>query len=305
MSCAGVRLEEYLDGELGPDVRGEVESHLASCAPCRGELDGLRRLERLLLAAPAGAPPDAERLVAGIRARSRRGRGRWIGAAAAAAGLAAIVTLSLPERRPAIDVRAELESYARAPSAGIEARIRSAGPPGLAALERSLADPEVRIQFSAASLLFRLADGPTRERVLARFQQAREGNGGWTLADIGAEDEDLEIMPVAVNCALEGQERWAMGVLRRLYRLNPEAQGKLVDSVVQLLKMPNPRVQKLALDIVKELRIRFPLSAIVDLLDSPDVGDEALRILRRATGKDLGRDKEAWRKAIERKEDDL
>ncbi len=38
------RLSEYLDGELKPSERQEVESHLAGCAECAGVLEGLRQV---------------------------------------------------------------------------------------------------------------------------------------------------------------------------------------------------------------------------------------------------------------------
>ena len=120
---------------------------------------------------------------------------------------------------------------------------------------------------------------------------------------VGLEEDDAEIIPVAVSLAVDGQERWAMDVLKRLNRLDRLARGKVVESVVTLLRSTNPRVQKLALDIVKELEIEFPLPAIVELLDSPELGDEALRILRKATNKDFKKDKEAWKKAVEHEEE--
>ena len=94
-----------------------------------------------------------------------------------------------------------------------------------------------------------------------------------------------------------------MDVLRRLNRLDRLARGKVVESVVTLLHSVNPKVQKLALDIVKELEIEFPLSAIVDLLDQPELGDEALRILREATKKNFGKDKSAWKALVEHREE--
>ena len=116
---------------------------------------------------------------------------------------------------------------------------------------------------------------------------------------VGLEEDDAEIIPVAVSMATEGQERWAMDVLKRLNRLDRLARGKVMESVVTLLHSDNPKVQKLALDIVKELGIRFPLAEIVDLLDTPELGDAALKFLREQTGKDFGKDKAAWKKAIE------
>lgn len=329
MNCPEARLEEYFDGELGPDERREVEAHLGVCAACRGEVEELRQLEGLLRRVPAaGRSPDADRFLEGVRRHSRPRRA-WF--AAAAAVLLGVVSVTLVAR-PRVNVREELGRYAQSPSDAVEERIRSAGtravevlrasadakgPDRLAAaalllrlggeadrsrgldvLQSGLDDRDVRTQFAAASFLFRAADAPTRDRVLARFQQRREPNGGWALLEPGADEEDVEMVPAAVSMALEGQEGWALGVLRKLHRLNERAQGRIVESVVTLLMSDNPRVQKLALAIVKELEIEFPLSAVVELLDSPELGDEALKILRKASGKDLGKDKEAWKKAL-------
>jgi HEAT repeat protein len=376
MSCPDVRLEEYLDGELQGAPREAVEAHLASCEACRGELAELRRLEEVLRAVPAGAAPDAERFVARVRARSGRPRWAWLAAAAAVlvtAGLTVVLVARpgtpdvrevlaryaaspSPEAEAAIraagprglavleaalespdprvqfasasllfkmaddatrerlvarfqgpvDVRAELEKYAKAPSAEAELRIRSAGPVGLAVLERALEDGDARVRFAAASLLFRYADGPTRDWALARFQQRKESNGAWTLLDPGAEDTDVEIVPAALSALQSGGgDRWAIGVLRKLNRLDRAAQRKIVDSVVTLLKHPDPRVQRSALEVVKELDMDFPLSALVDLIDSPELGEESLKVLRKAVGKDCGADKESWKKAIAMKEKGL
>jgi hypothetical protein len=89
-----------------------------------------------------------------------------------------------------------------------------------------------------------------------------------------------------------------MNVLQKLNRLNRDAQRRIVDAVVTLLHSTNVDVQRHALEIVKTLDIEFPLPALVDLLDSPELGDEALRFLRQETRKDFGKDKQAWLKAI-------
>ena len=296
MNCADVRLDEYFDGELAEADRAVVDGHLAACEGCRAELDRSRKLEGILKSFPSGAAPDADRFVQSVRARSRRPSfTRW---AAAAAVLVAAAGLAIAALRGPVDVRAELVKYSEKPETSIEERIRSAGAPALRQLEGSLDDSDVKVQFAAASLLFKLADAPTRDRVLARYQQKKEVNGGWTLSEPGIDDSDAELVPVTVSLAVDGQNRWAIDVLGKLNRLNRQAQAKIVDSVVTLLHSTNVDVQRHALEIVKKLEIDFPLSAVVDLLDSPELGDEALRFLRTETKKDFGKDKESWLKAI-------
>jgi hypothetical protein len=307
MNCADVRLDEFLDGELEGADRAGVEAHLASCPECRSELERSRKLEGVLRSIPAsvrasaGKPspefPDADRFVQSVRFRSRRPELRpWMPAAAAL--LIAAGFLALLRGRAEVDVAAELSRYAQKPSPEIEDRIRTTGPLGLAALESALDGGEVRIQFAAASLLFKLADGSTRDRVLARYQQRKESASNWTLSEPGTDDEDSELVPVAVSLAVNGQDSRALAMLKKLNRLNGAAQRRIVDAVVTLLHSTNVEVQRHALEIVKKLDIEFPLSALVELLDSPELGDEALRFLKQETKKDFGLDKQAWLKAI-------
>ena len=53
-------LDAYLDGELEPDKRAELEQHLAGCAECKQKLDRLRQLREFFAAdAPHyPAPPE-------------------------------------------------------------------------------------------------------------------------------------------------------------------------------------------------------------------------------------------------------
>jgi hypothetical protein len=294
MNCVDVRLDEYFDGELAEADRAVVDGHLASCGACRAELERSRKLEKVLRSVTTGAAPDADRFVQSVRARSRRPSVlRW---AVAAAALIAVAGLAIVGLRGPVDVRAELVKYSEKPETSIEERLRSVGPAALRQLESAMDDSNVKVQFAAASLLFKLADAPTRDRILARFQQPKEA--GWTLSEPGIDDSDDELVPVTVSLAIEGQNRWAIDVLGKLHRLNRQAQAKIVDSVVTLLHSTNVEIQRHALEIVKKLEIDFPLSAVVDLIDSPELGEEALRFLRTETKKDFGKDKESWRKAV-------
>jgi hypothetical protein len=296
MNCADVRLDEYFDGELSDAERATVDGHLASCDACRAELERSRKLEQVLHSVSTSAAPDADRFVQSVRARSRR-PAPWRHAAAAAALIAVTAAIAFALRGP-VNVKSELARYAEKPETSIEERLRSAGPAALKEIEVAMDDPNIKLQFAAASLLFKLADAPTRDRVLARFQQSKESAGAWTLSEPGIDDSDDELVPVTVSMAVDGQDRWAMNVLKKLHQLNRQAQCRIVDSVVTLLHSTNVEIQRHALEIVKKLDIDFPLSAVVDLLDSPELGEEAHRFLKMETKKDFGKDKEAWRKAV-------
>jgi anti-sigma factor RsiW len=297
MTCADARLDEYLDGELAEADRKAVEGHLDSCAACREEIGRSRRLEALLRNIPAGEAPDGDRFLRMVRIRSRRRPRLFLSAAAFLIGTLMILT-SLKNTVP--DMLETVAAYARHPSLKLEDRIQAAGPAGIKEVEAMVDHADVRLQFAAVTLLFKLADGATRDRLLARYERKKEVNETWILSEPGVEEEDAELVPVAVSMALSGQDEWALEVLRKLNVFNVEARRKVVESVVTLLKSDQARVQKLAFDIVKELEMEFPLSAVVDLLDSPALGDEALRFLRKETKQDLGKNKEGWRKVVGR-----
>lgn len=304
MICAEVRLDEFLDGELAVADRRAAEEHLAGCATCRDELETLRRLEKVLRSVPAAAGPEPEPFLRGVRERSRSARaGRGVAAAAAAAVLAAAVLGYALRPRSSLDLHDALAAYAAGDTERAERRIRDAGPAGLALLRDAMENETGAAQFAAATLLFKLADSGTRERVLAWHQSRTASDDPWVLAEPGWEEGDVDLVPTAVSALSAGRsEQWAVDMFRRLRWLGKEARKRVVGSVVTLLKHENPRVQELALDIVREIDIDFPLSALVDLMDSPGLGAEALKILREATGEDHGSDQDAWRKAIQRRE---
>jgi hypothetical protein len=122
--CGPVRqaLGVYVVGAISPADRGEVDSHLTSCADCRADLAGLAGLPALLGRVPAAeatrllqeggsedAPPQLQ-LHSLLRLASRRRRRRlWPGLAVAAAvgliagggAIAASRALESPSRPPA------------------------------------------------------------------------------------------------------------------------------------------------------------------------------------------------------------
>jgi len=66
-NCGSIRweLSAYLDGELTPPQRTEVEAHLASCARCQGELNEMKALVTGVAALPKLQP--APRFLAEVR----------------------------------------------------------------------------------------------------------------------------------------------------------------------------------------------------------------------------------------------
>ena len=66
-------LTAFVSGGLEPDEAREVERHLSSCSLCRNELEGLRKVNRALAAAPPPVDPPSH-LKGEILARMRAER---------------------------------------------------------------------------------------------------------------------------------------------------------------------------------------------------------------------------------------
>lgn len=104
------RLGAYLDGELGPDERSEVETHLAACPECSALLADLTAVDTLAASLPAEAPEGyfdtfPARVLARVGQASRaparvRGLPAWTWAAAAALLLAVVAPLTLHRLAP-------------------------------------------------------------------------------------------------------------------------------------------------------------------------------------------------------------
>lgn len=63
------RLSDYLDGDLSPATRDDIEAHLRTCAVCRGVVEDLRALQASTAAWAAASTPPVEDLWPGIAAR--------------------------------------------------------------------------------------------------------------------------------------------------------------------------------------------------------------------------------------------
>jgi hypothetical protein len=104
------RLCAYLDGELPPGERTEVEAHLAACAVCTALLADLTAVDGAVRSLPAEAPDGyfetfPSRVLARLGAASRapvrpRRLPAWTWAAAAALLLAVVAPLTLRQRAP-------------------------------------------------------------------------------------------------------------------------------------------------------------------------------------------------------------
>ncbi|HOX43987.1 MAG TPA: zf-HC2 domain-containing protein [Myxococcota bacterium] len=104
-------LVALLDDALPAEARSRVEAHLAGCAACRQELEGLRRALRAIDGLPATAPGPGleaafEARFARERARGLRGVLRWLArpapalALGGAAAALALVLVLVPGRGP-------------------------------------------------------------------------------------------------------------------------------------------------------------------------------------------------------------
>jgi anti-sigma factor RsiW len=91
MNCTRLEtlLDDYVDDLLAPEVRVELERHIADCPACHGSLEESRRLQRASQALPRGIAPERD-LLPGIRdligRDARRAQGsswrRWAAVAA-------------------------------------------------------------------------------------------------------------------------------------------------------------------------------------------------------------------------------
>lgn len=69
-AMAHERLSEYRDGELAPELRADLESHLNLCADCRGTLDAWLFASRFLFSGSAvPSPIETEAFTARVMSR--------------------------------------------------------------------------------------------------------------------------------------------------------------------------------------------------------------------------------------------
>ncbi len=136
----------YLYGECDAAERASVERHLATCADCSAELDGLRGVRATLR---EWTPPEAELGVRVVRDRPGRRWLTWPAIPAWAQAAAATLVLATAAAIANVDVRIgngglDIRTGWRQPAAQVQAVANRSGSPAtasredLAALERRL-----------------------------------------------------------------------------------------------------------------------------------------------------------------------
>jgi hypothetical protein len=151
MTCdeARARLSALLDQALGPDERGQLEAHVATCVDCRRELGLLKNTVALLHSVnPVHAPAGfADRVLAAARPapwyrRLQRALSLpWsvkLPLAAAAALLVGVAVAHLLEMAPELQRAARVESPSPAVTESQEPPATPAGAPG----QKAKAEPE-------------------------------------------------------------------------------------------------------------------------------------------------------------------
>jgi len=97
MSHPAELLSAHLDGELTPQERSLVASHLSDCERCRSELEDLHRARAALRSLPLLEIPPGLIGVGETPTPVHRQRGIWVGAAAAiVVGVVAVAALLSP-----------------------------------------------------------------------------------------------------------------------------------------------------------------------------------------------------------------
>lgn len=173
-------LSPYLDGELDPDARRQVEAHLAECAPCRAALHDLRAI---VAAAPGyqGAPS---------------GRDLWPGIAA---GIERSRVVALPVRPAArhftlrqLVAASVLLAAAAGGLAWYAARQQGAAPGGSVAVEAPL-EPSLRLAGIGSR-----ADSAYDGAVADLEQVLAEGRGRLDTATVRVVEQNLKVIDRAI-----------------------------------------------------------------------------------------------------------
>jgi hypothetical protein len=167
------RLSLYLDGELAPAARTEVEGHLRGCSACALHLEELAAVDAAARELPVPAPPGYfDALPARVRARLPAPRRRtvpvWVWAAAAGLALAALTPLMFRETASPVPeaMRTEETERVAAPASTIATPTPAEAPPLGGARAKTRAAPKDAVASKP------VASAPAAPPVL--YERARE-----------------------------------------------------------------------------------------------------------------------------------
>ena len=302
MTCDEIRglLDEYHDRELEAGRAEAVRAHVGGCAACSAELKALESLDRALRSAPARTDDVKwDHYVDQVRRRTEAPhRPGWkaLIPVAAAAALVFAFARALPDERPILDRYAAASDAERK---AIEKQIAAMNREALAPLAVAMvADGDPARRLMAARLLApRLKEPDIQQLLLDRSREQEERDTQETvLIDLGFEPGDEDLVAPAIDMARSStHEADAIRILRRIDRgtLNRKGHSEIVRRLRELLASDSARDRQLAVRLAGELEIL--IEDVVEFLDVPGLDQQVLEFLKRRTGKDFGRDKDAWR----------
>lgn len=208
------KFSEYLDGELGERERAALEGHLAECAPCRRELDMLRRTVRAVAGLPAPAAPSgfADQVVRRLqREAPAAGRGviilLWSRVLPVAAMLMLVVGLTLTVRRTGLfEERIEDRTLAMAVRPPAE---EMPGPPPVEEAREAVLDLLTPLAVSGVKELSPVE--AVRVRVEEQLKASAELRGEMEAEDLGRRRVPAAVMTGAPDVARRGVAEVPMG----------------------------------------------------------------------------------------------
>jgi hypothetical protein len=236
------------------------------------------------------------------RARFRPAGWRTFLPLSLAAAVMLVLIVSHLFARPPYDLEAAFRDVTSGEAAARDRAVawtREQGDGVAGALLRALTDSKVERQ-KAAGLLIAGLSGEVQTRILAQQPAVQDE---WELSPIGSDVTDLELVGYAVGLARsEKTAGEALRILKKLDRggTNREAHDEIVRQVGELFASGQEGPITAGFRIVEGLRLL--VEDVVEFLDVPELGDRALEFLRDQTGRDFGRDKDAWRRYFRSRE---
>ncbi len=190
--CKTELLSEYIDGELEPVARGELEKHIATCGPCRGLVTELRNVVRRGGAFEHGGPHQD----------------LWPGIAARIGVTTAVQKLTIPKQSARRRVSLSVPQLLAAGIAMVSL-VGTAGWMG-AQLSRSVVDPQAFAMETPGEVetLVSVSVGTRYDEAVAELMATLEREREWLNAStIRVVEENLLIIDGAIARAREALQQ--------------------------------------------------------------------------------------------------